>query len=158
MHKGPDWWVKIADFGITKRAIEGLTALRTQTGTPAFMAPEVLGFHHPGDGSNESYTNVVDIWSLGVITFLILTGETLFKDQRRLCQYVLGGFMFPAGSLLANKVSAQGIDFVRSLMAPMSKDRSKAMECLQHPWLKSLTKTPEIQSQRYDFLLTKLEK
>ncbi|KAL9131407.1 MAG: hypothetical protein Q9217_000675 [Psora testacea] len=83
--EGPDWWVKIADFGISKRASEGLTKLRTRTGTPAFAAPEVLGYFRPGDTSDDdSYTNAVDIWSLSVITFLILTGKTLFENPRRL--------------------------------------------------------------------------
>ena len=135
MCKGPDWWVKIADFGISKRATEGLTALRTRTGTPAFAAPEVHGYFGSGDTSNGSYTNAVDIWSLGVMTFLILTGKTLFREQGRLGQYIAGSFTFPLDVLLANKVSAQGCDFVRSLMAPKSEDRPGAKECFQHPWL-----------------------
>lgn len=95
MCRGPDWWVKIADFGISKRATEGLTVLRILTGTPAFTAPEVLGFIQSSDRSEDAYTNAVDIWSLGVVTFLILTGKTLFKDQRRLSQYVGGSFRSP---------------------------------------------------------------
>ena len=85
---------QVADFGVSKRATEGLTALRTQRGTPAFMAPEVLGFIQSNDESNDSYTNAVDIWSLSVITFFILTGEILFKDPRRLGQYVAGTLNF----------------------------------------------------------------
>ena len=125
MCKGPDWWVKIADFGISKRATEDITALRTLTGAPAFAASEVLGFTQ-----SDSYTNAVDIWSLGVIVFLILTGETLFKISR-LGQYVTGRFAFPAQILLANKVSRQGCEFVRGLMAPKSEDRPGAEESLQ---------------------------
>lgn len=113
----PDWWVKIADFGISKRATEELTTLRILTGTPAFAAPEVLSFTQ-----SESYTNAIDIW------FLILTRETLFKDQRRLGQYVAGSFTFPSDVLLANKVSEQGCEFVRSLMAPKSENRPGAEE------------------------------
>ena len=158
MHIGPDWWVKIADFGITKRATEGLTALRTRTGTPAFTAPEVLGFFQRGDESTDSYTNAVDIWSLGVITFLILTGETLFKDQRRLGRYVMGSFTFPSNFLLANKVSEEGQDFVKRLMAPTSEDRPGTVECLQHPWLHCLIEAPESQSPRYYSLQAKPEK
>ena len=145
--KGPDWWVKIADFGISKRATEGVTALRTQTGTPAFAAPEVLGFLSSGDISNDSYTNAVDIWSLGMIAFFILTCETLFKDLGRLGQYVTGSFPFPQEVLITNNVSAQGCDFVRSLMAPKSEDRPGVKECLQHPWLYCLIKPSE--TQRY---------
>jgi len=148
VYKGPDWWVKIADFGISKRATEGLTDLRTLTGTPAFAAPEVLGFVQSSDRPNDSYTNAVDIWSLGVITFLILTGETLFKDQRRLGQYVRGSFQFPSDVLLLNKVSEQGCDFIRSSMAPRSEDRLRAKECLQHPWLDFLTEATAPETQR----------
>ena len=117
--------MKIADFGISKRATEELTALRTLTGTPAFAAPEVLGFTQ-----SDWYTNAVDIWSLGMITFLILTRETLFKDQRRLGQYVAGRFLFPSNALFANNVSKQGCEFVRSLMALKSEDRPGAGERL----------------------------
>lgn len=158
MCKGPDWWVKIADFGISKRTIEGLTALRTLTGTPAFTAPEILGFCQPGDRSNDTYTNAVDIWSLGVITYLILTGETLFKDQRRLGQYVAGSFTFPSDIFLANKVSGRGCDFVGSLMAPKSEDRPGAKECLQHPWLDCFIEGAVPETQRYYFLYTGFKK
>ena len=149
MYKGSDWWIKIADFGISKRTTEGLTALRTLTGTPAFAAPEVLGFIQTGDRSNDSYTNAIDIWSLGVITFLILTGETLFKDQRRLGQYVSGSFRFPSDVLLTNKVSGQGCNFVKSSMVPKSDDRPKAKECLEHPWLNCLKEDMTYETQRY---------
>ncbi|MCJ1269155.1 hypothetical protein MMC22_009044 [Lobaria immixta] len=102
-HKGPDWWVKIADFGISKRATEGLTALRTRGGTPAFTAPEAHDFFQSDDRLNDPYTNAVDIWSLGVITFLILTGVTLFKEVRSLRLYAAGRDKFPLDALLANK-------------------------------------------------------
>ena len=153
VHKGPDWWVKIADFGISKRATEGLTALRTRTGTPAFAAPEVLGFVQSMD---DSYTNAVDIWSLGVITFLILTGETLFKDPSRLGQYVTGSFEFPLGVLLANKVSEQGCHFIKSLMVPKSEDRLKTEKCLKHPWVDFLLEDAAPNTQRYYFLQIQL--
>jgi serine/threonine protein kinase len=135
--------VKIADFGISKRAIEELTALRTLTGTPAFAAPEVLGFTQ-----SDSYTNAVDIWSLGVIAFLILTGETLFKDQRCLGQYVTGRFTFPSDVLLAHKVSGQGCEFVKSLMALKPEDRPGAEESLQNPWLACLIEPAAPETQR----------
>jgi serine/threonine protein kinase len=138
VYKGPDWWVKIADFGISKRATEGLTALRTQIGSPAFAAPEVLGIVPTGNETDDSYTNAVDIWSLGVITFLILTGETLFSNPRRLGRYVSGSFQFPSDVLTTNEVSEHGCDFVKRLMAAKSEDRLRAKECLEHPWLDCL--------------------
>jgi serine/threonine protein kinase len=142
--KHPDWWVKIADFGISKRATEELIAPRTSTGTHDFAAPEVLGFTQ-----SDSYTNAIDIWSLGLITFLILTGETLFTDQLRLNQYVIGSFTFPSGILLANEVSEEGCEFVKNLMALEPEDRLEAAECLQNPWLACLLELAAPEIQRY---------
>ncbi|CAK5280838.1 unnamed protein product [Mycena citricolor] len=64
--------VKIADFGLSKKAGEGVQ-LNSQVGTPMYMAPEVLLRRdvHP-------YTKSVDLWSLGGITFTMLTARTLF--------------------------------------------------------------------------------
>lgn len=63
--KGPDWWVKISDFGNSKRAEEGLTALRTLNGTPGFLAPEMLmqlGLFDDDDFEvSDEYTVAVDI-------------------------------------------------------------------------------------------------
>lgn len=102
----------------------------------------MLGFFRPGDRPKDFYTNAVDVWSLGVIAFLTLSAKTPFKDPRRLNQYVMGNLSFPLDVLLFNKVSAQGCDFVSSLMVPYPEDRPKVMECLQHPWF---TETAETQ-------------
>ena len=138
MSKGPEWWVKLADFGISKRATEEHTSLRTQVGTPAFMAPEVLGFVPSGAVSSISYTNAVDIWSIGVIAFLILTGETLFTSLARLHQSVTGGLQFPDATLVANNVSRQGRVFVKALMEAEPQRRPSAKKSLQNPWLDGL--------------------
>ena len=130
--------------------------LRTQIGTPAFAAPEVLGYFQLDDMSIDSYTNAVDIWSLGVMIFLILTGKPLFKDQRRLGQYVAGSFAFPLELLIANNVSRQGCDFVRSLLAARSEDRPTVKECLHSPWLHDLVGACE--TQRYYLLYVRLAK
>jgi serine/threonine protein kinase len=157
VYRGPDWWVKIADFGISKRATEGLTALRTEIGTPAFTAPEVDGLLQTDEGSDESYTNAVDIWCMGVITYLILTGETLFSTRRRLVQYVSGSFEFPSDVLLTRQVSTAGCDSVRSSMAVNPKDRPGTKECLQHSWFDGLIEAVIQENQRYYILQARPE-
>jgi serine/threonine protein kinase len=145
--KQPDWWVKIADFGISKRAIEQVTALHTSAGTFAFAAPEV----QPGLQSftqADSYTNSVDIWSLGVIAFLILTGEILFKDLRRLSQYVAGTFSFPDDTLLAHDITQEACVFIHNLLEAKPEDRPTAEDCLQSLWLASPTESTTLQIQR----------
>lgn len=153
--KGPRWWVKIADFGISKRAVEGLTALRTLTGTPAYTAPEVLGFGSGSGSINEepgdSYTNAIDIWSTGVITFLLLTGEIYFKDQRRLVQYAAGTIGFPLDTLRARSTSESGCAFTKTLMQATPQHRPTVKQALQHAWLIGLNSTATYDPPRYHF-------
>ena len=153
MSKGPQWWVKLADFGISKRAAEGLTELRTLVGTPAFAAPEVLGYGcgSINDRHGDPYTDAVDIWSTGVITFWLLTGETYFKDQRRLCQYATGNIVFPYKALHARSISDLGCGFTETLMAAMPQNRPTAKQALQHPWLKNMDVTATCPPPKYCF-------
>lgn len=134
--KAPDWWVKIGDFGISKRAEEGLTALRTMIGTPGFLAPEVLlRFWEDSDfESSETYTAAVDIWSLGAIAFHTLTGKMAFSNGS-LQKYMSGTWSLPVEVLHAHGVSSEGCDLLRSLMAPTPKDRLTAKEALGHLWI-----------------------
>jgi serine/threonine protein kinase len=61
VHMAPVWWVKIGDFGISKRVSNDETVLQTATGTPHYLAPEVR--HYVRDKSMKPgvYTNAVDI-------------------------------------------------------------------------------------------------
>lgn len=54
--------IKIADFGLSKIFGEGET-LETSCGTPDYVAPEVL--------TGSAYDNAVDMWSVGVITYIL---------------------------------------------------------------------------------------
>jgi len=125
--ENPDWWVKIGDFGISKRAEEGLTALRTLIGTPAFLAPEVLVQIYLSDDNDseisEEYTAAVDMWSLGEIAFRALTRKQAFSIKS-LGTYIEGTWSFPLDVLHAHGV-----------MAPIPKDRLTAKEALGHKWI-----------------------
>lgn len=67
--------MKIADFGISKRFKD--TTLRTRVGSTAYMAPELIGML-PKELKDETYTNAVDIWSLGCVVHQLLTAEIPF--------------------------------------------------------------------------------
>ncbi|GAM44149.1 HET-s/LopB domain protein [Talaromyces pinophilus] len=135
--KGPDWWVKIGDFGISKRVHDGTTSLRTLIGTPGFIAPEVL----ENDGSDLSYTCKVDMWSLGVITHYMITATLPFDEQPKLRRYTKDGH-FPSAALVCSDVSQECHDFIiNGLMATAAATRLSASDALQHRWLNHLCKT-----------------
>jgi calcium/calmodulin-dependent protein kinase I len=149
VRKGPEWWVKIADFGISKRATEGLTALRTFAGTLEFMAPELLGYGPSDEPAGETYTDAVGIWSTGVVTLLILTGNNCFQEQKQLGQYASGRIGLPLHLLRESSINEWGTDFTRTLMAVRPKDRSTAEQSLWHSWITCPDSTVTHLSQRY---------
>lgn len=67
--------VKIADFGLSK-FFSNDNVLSTMCGSPQYVAPEVLGV---GDGLKE-YSPAVDMWSVGVILFILLSGYSPFGE------------------------------------------------------------------------------
>lgn len=70
---GADFRIKICDFGISKR-VDGTTKITEHIGTPAYIAPEVI--------LEEGYADFkVDVWSLGVLSFIALTGEIPFDGN-----------------------------------------------------------------------------
>merc|ERR1712232_571392 len=64
--------VKIADFGLSKIMGDN-NMMQTACGTPIYVAPEVL--------SGEAYDKEVDMWSVGVITYILLCGFPPFFDD-----------------------------------------------------------------------------
>ena len=66
--------LKIADFGFATKCLHN-EKLKTRCGTPAFVAPEIL--------IGTDYNMAVDVWSCGVIVFILLGGYPPFKDPDR---------------------------------------------------------------------------
>ncbi|KAH6876564.1 kinase-like domain-containing protein [Thelonectria olida] len=131
--KGPNWWVKISDFGASKQ-IES-TALRTQVGTEPYLAPEVRGLFAPSDldlEPNQGFSLAVDIWSVGTITFRIAAGRLPFSPQSRdLYRYVIVGSPFPSDDSLSAECTA----FISSLMNPSPRQRPTAAQALASLWV-----------------------
>jgi len=131
VEKGPDWWVKIADFGISKRRQQDVTSLRTmQRGTLGYAAPEALGLRGGG-----SYTSAVDIWSLGAVIFWLHTQEAVFPNFVDFCSYCSGTREFPVDRLSGREVSDDGQGLVQSLMPLDAKDRPSANAASKHTWM-----------------------
>lgn len=71
---GKDGEVKLIDFGLSKAVANKHSTLTTIAGTPYYMAPEVI---------DSDYTSQCDIWSLGVIMYVLLSGYMPFTGEKR---------------------------------------------------------------------------
>src|SRR5436190_18197749 len=70
-------WVKIGDFGVSKRITNNETGLRTIVGTPHFQAPEITGYV---EEESSGYSNAVDMWSLGCVIYILLARQVPFPN------------------------------------------------------------------------------
>jgi len=124
---GDSMTIKIADFGLSKIFGEGET-LETSCGTPDYVAPEVL--------TGSAYDNAVDMWSVGVITYILLCGFPPFyaPSQNVLFEKILSAdYDFPDPEW--THVSDAAKHFIRKLIVKEPEARYSAAAALEDPWL-----------------------
>mmetsp|Transcript_4013 Transcript_4013/g.7750 ORF Transcript_4013/g.7750 Transcript_4013/m.7750 type:complete len:463 (-) Transcript_4013:266-1654(-) len=127
--------IKVADFGLAKVFDTSGTpdmTMVTTCGTPGYVAPEVL----KGGG----YGKAVDLWSVGVILYILLCGFPPFYNENTSMlfeQIMEGDFDFP--SPYWDDISDSAKSLVKGLLTVDAKKRLTCEECLEHPWLKGLT-------------------
>lgn len=83
---------KVADFGMSK-FVDSETMMRTFCGTPLYVAPEILKTH-----GKDAYTSKVDVWSLGVLLYVMLSSYVPFSTSPKRSVYdaiLSGQFHFP---------------------------------------------------------------
>eukprot|EP00798_Chlamydomonas_sp_ICE-L_P017505 gene17505-23817_t len=127
--------VKIADFGLSK-FFSPETVLSTMCGSPQYVAPEVLGM---GDGLKE-YSPAVDMWSVGVILFILLSGYSPFDDDNDavLFEKIKKGNYDDDDPIWEN-ISHPAKDLVAKLLTVDSEARLSAEQALKHPWVMAKT-------------------
>src|SRR5512140_2791818 len=132
--KGPNWWVKIGDFGISKRRRGDVMSLQTHLhrGTLGYAAPEALGIG--ANNASTSYTSAVDIWSVGALVYKMLTNQLVFHYIGDLFMYASGQRAFPSGLEDCN-ASEEARAFVKKLMASSYRDRPSAKLALEDAWI-----------------------
>lgn len=122
------WWIKISDFGLSKKIEQSRTLSSTICGTLGFMAPELLGFSTPRNQlSPLNKLKAGDIWAFGETVYRLLTGVSSFGDNLQdLGDYVRDETDFPREALERSNVSPDGMDFLHHCMAPCPDDRPSA--------------------------------
>jgi len=119
-------FIKVCDFGFA--CVKPKEGMSEAIGTPYYVAPEVL--------SGKRYDQKCDVWSVGVVVYVMLSGRTPFNADNlaaiareiRACRYT---FKFPE----FDKVSPEALDFVRTCLQVDTELRPSMAEMLQHKWL-----------------------
>ena len=150
--------VVIVDFGLAKRCRDkkGASVVLphaqgvddSAVGTPVYAAPEVV--------EEKSYGAAVDMWSLGVIVYILVTGampRDLWKSALKYGRVAEADFGFDCYEW--DTVSEAARDFVRRCLTHDPKRRLSAADALEHPWMKKVSNVRpaplRIKSQLRDF-------
>lgn len=122
--------IKVIDFGLAKRFVVGSgERMKTKAGTPYYVAPQVL---------EGNYDEKCDIWSCGVIAYILLCGYPPFygdNDDQILKRVKKGDFEFNAADW--KDVSDGAKDLIRKMLTKDPTKRPSASTMLEHPWLSS---------------------
>jgi serine/threonine protein kinase len=129
--------IKIADFGLAKLYDPNLSSdgLHTMCGTPGYVAPEILK-----RDKSKGYGAAVDMWSTGVIMYILLCGYPPFYDEvqeKLFRQIVKGKYEFPSPEW--DEVSKEAIDLIKSLLQTDPNLRLSPAQALRHPWMNADT-------------------
>lgn len=138
--------VKLADFGLAKILSESEFA-STHCGTPDYLAPEV---HQSSPG--RPYTEVVDMWSLGVVLYVILCGFPPFSEQLNtpgnpypMMQQILWG-RFTYVEQFWGGIDDMALNLIDGLLCVNPNARLDVDQFLEHRWMTMATR-PTGQSQ-----------
>ncbi|OQR73669.1 myosin light chain kinase [Tropilaelaps mercedesae] len=119
--------IKIIDFGLAQH-YDPAEDLRILFGTPEFVAPEVISYDPVSPKS--------DMWSIGVITYVLLSGLSPFMgdtDDQTFQNVISVDYEFDADAF--EDISLEAIAFVERLLVREPTARPSCSECLCDPWL-----------------------
>ncbi|KAM7195481.1 Protein kinase-like domain containing protein [Rhypophila sp. PSN 637] len=139
-----DWWVKLCDFGLSKRQ-EGMDEASTVRGTPSFMPPETLGFPFTGDPKKANPYSA-DLWCFGETLYRCHVGGATFEDKEQLYEYQRGNRLFPVEKLQQVRASGLATNFIHFLMLPNPAERLDTERARRHPWLRGEVEPPSGQN------------
>ncbi|KAH3881508.1 MAP kinase-activated protein kinase 2-like [Dreissena polymorpha] len=129
--KGNDGIIKLTDFGFAKELL-AYKSLQTPCYTPYYVAPEVLG--------PEKYDKSCDMWSLGVIMYILLCGYPPFYSNHGAAispgmkkRIRNGQYEFPNPEW--NRVSKDAKDLIRGLLKTVPEERFSIEQVMSNKWI-----------------------
>ncbi|XP_022601039.1 MAP kinase-activated protein kinase 2 [Seriola dumerili] len=137
--KRPNALLKLTDFGFAKETTSH-NSLATPCYTPYYVAPEVLG--------PEKYDKSCDMWSLGVIMYILLCGYPPFYSNHGLAispgmkkRIKMGQYEFPNPEW--SDVSEEAKQLIRTLLKTEPTQRMTITEFMNHPWINQSMEVPQ---------------
>ncbi|XP_075961817.1 death-associated protein kinase 2 isoform X1 [Anarhichas minor] len=124
--------IKLIDFGLAHHFHQG-EEYKSTSGTPQYIAPEVI--------NSEPLSTAADMWSVAVITYILLSGLSPFQgetDEETLTNISVMNYAFPVQYF--SMTSSMAKDFIQKLLVKIPSERMTAEDCLLHPWIKPITR------------------
>ncbi|XP_077083666.1 protein kinase D4 isoform X1 [Siphateles boraxobius] len=119
--------VKLCDFGFA-RIIGEKSFRRSVVGTPAYLAPEVIRSH--------GYNRSLDMWAVGVILYVSLSGTFPFNEDEDINQQITNAsFMYPRQPW--SLISLEAVNLINNLLQVVVRRRFSVGKAMGHPWFRN---------------------
>ncbi|KAA0724298.1 Death-associated protein kinase 3 [Triplophysa tibetana] len=121
--------IKLIDFGLAHRIKDGVD-FKDIFGTPEFVAPEIVNYEPLGLEA--------DMWSIGVITYILLSGASPFLgDSKQETLASISAVNYEFDEDYFGNTSELAKSFIRQLLVKDKRKRMNINDALNHPWIKS---------------------
>ncbi|XP_076984280.1 death-associated protein kinase 2 isoform X2 [Tamandua tetradactyla] len=119
--------IKLIDFGLAHEIEDGVE-FKNIFGTPEFVAPEIVNYEPLGLEA--------DMWSIGVITYILLSGASPFLgDTKQETLANITAVSYDFDEEFFSQTSELAKDFIRKLLVKETRRRLTIQEALRHPWI-----------------------
>ena len=121
--------IRILDFGLSK-ILGPYEKCDEPYGTLTYCAPEII--------VDEPYAKAVDLWSLGIMTYLMVSGKLPFnsEDENEIARQVVYDEPNYDRNPVWKKISSECVDFIKRLLEKDQNKRMTIKELLEHKWIK----------------------
>ena len=125
--------IRILDFGLSKISIPNEKCTEPY-GTLTYCAPEII--------LDEPYNKEVDMWSLGIMTYLMVSGRLPFnsEDENKIARKIAFDEPDYEKNSCWKTLSCECIDFIKKLLNKDPKKRMIIEDAIKHPWFKKFVK------------------
>ncbi|XP_055518697.1 death-associated protein kinase 2-like isoform X2 [Leucoraja erinacea] len=124
--------IKLIDFGLAHKIEDGVE-FKNIFGTPEFVAPEIVNYEPLGLPA--------DMWSIGVITYILLSGASPFLGETK--QETLANISamnYEFDEEFFSHTSELAMDFIKNLLVKDTRKRLNIKAALSHPWIMPMNK------------------